>query len=86
MNREALLRYVDDLRTSDSRDSVMFCLMLNRGIALLALSDEAIADRLSVSRPTIALWKRGKNLPHWAVRPSIYEWLLDQTIAAIGKP
>jgi transcriptional regulator with XRE-family HTH domain len=48
-------------------------------VALLTEHLEDLADRLLVSRPTIARWARGESLPHPAVRKSI-EMAIEQNL------
>ena len=44
----------------------------------LGYGDSELADALSVSRPTISRWRRGKNLPHKAMRQAILDWLVKE--------
>jgi transcriptional regulator with XRE-family HTH domain len=45
---------------------------------LLEMSDQQIADAISVSRPSVNRWINGKNLPHFALRKPILTWVSSQ--------
>ncbi len=76
---EVRTAYVNEVRRADPKDNALFTSLFNRGVKLFQISDEAIADRFDVSRPTLARWMNGKNLPHPAMRRAIFEWLIQQT-------
>lgn len=60
-----------------SGDKETFQSLLLAAIKLLDLTDEGIAGRFDTSRPTVNRWRNGSNAPHPALRPAVYEWLLE---------
>ena len=71
---EAFRQAIEHLRQVDVRDDVSFQELLAGGQRLLEMSDLQIADAISVSRPTVSRWMRGKNLPHIGLRKPILSW------------
>lgn len=63
---------------ADASNDVSFREIISMCPALLEMSDQEIADGLLVSRPTVSRWVRGKNLPHRAMRKSIFDWIASQ--------
>lgn len=56
---------------------VEFAATCQRVQGLLGLDDQGMADKCMVSRPTFMRWKRGRNLPHGALRRGIVRLLAD---------
>lgn len=52
-----------------------FIAMIQHALEVGRVDEQGLADFLSVSRPTIARWKVGKNLPYNALRPEIQKAL-----------
>jgi transcriptional regulator with XRE-family HTH domain len=72
------MKNIDPIDTDEN-----FTKMFKTGVGLLTISRDDIADIFLVSRPTIARWMRGQNLPHPALRRSIrlqMAMLIDQLI------
>ena len=59
--------------------------ILGEAQALLEMSDQEIADALSVSRPTVNRWVNGKNLPYYAMRKPILSWIGDQLTVKVKR-
>lgn len=79
---EELQDLVEDLRGylngSTSRfEASEFAELFNKAQGVLELTDEEVADRLSVSRPTVGRWSRGETAPHPIARPGIFLVLAD---------
>jgi len=75
--KAALARLQDESRSADVSDDKSFQELLNACQAILEMSDREIADVLMVSRPTVNRWSNGKNLPHRAVRKSMFNWISE---------
>jgi len=82
---KTLQDFQSEARTADLRDDATFQRVFVDGQALLELSDQEIADGLSVSRPTVNRWTNGRNLPHNAMRKPILTWIEQQLAAKIKK-
>ena len=59
--------------------------ILREAQALLEMSDQEIADALSVSRSTVNRWVNGKNLPYNAMRKPILTWIEEQLSVKIKR-
>jgi len=46
--------------------------------AVEALGVSAVADGLSVSKPTVERWCSGRNSPHPVMRPVIMKWIASK--------
>lgn len=66
-------------------DKGTFQELLLMAIKLLDLTDEGIAERFDTSRPTVTRWRNGSNAPHPALRPAVYEWLLELAVARAAR-
>ncbi len=75
---ENLRAFLIVLQETDVRNDDAFRNAVTDGQRLLELSDQDMADELSVSRPTVNRWTNGKNLPHIALRKSIATWLVKE--------
>jgi transcriptional regulator with XRE-family HTH domain len=82
---EVLKKFRADAQSTDLKVDVEFQRILREAQALLEVSDQEIADALSVSRPTVNRWVNGKNLPYYAMRKPILSWIGDQLTARIRK-
>ena len=82
---ELLRRFQAEIRGLDLKDDSAFQFVLREAQGLLELSDQEIADALSVSRPTVNRWIHGKNLPYHAMRKPILSWIGEQLTARIKR-
>ncbi len=75
------------LRTQASKaeavEDIGFRNVLSQCQILFEMPDQELADVLSVSRPTVSRWIRGKNLPHPVMRKSILGWIGSQVAKRI---
>lgn len=62
-----------------------FYQLLQRSIEFTSLTDQQIAHQFGASRPTISRWRNGRNAPHAALRPTIYNWLLGKVRAQLAE-
>jgi len=86
IERAKLLKeFQADVRSVDLRVDEHFQRILREAQALLELSDQEVADALSVSRPTVNRWVNGKNLPYYAMRKPIQSWIGEQLSGRIKK-
>jgi len=46
--------------------------------SVLEMTDQEIANKLLVSRPTISRWMGGQTLPHRAMRKSLLTWMAGE--------
>jgi len=85
--RDELEKLIIELKAvlANKGDRAAFHQLLLEGIRLLDLTDEAIAGRFDASRPTITRWRNGTNAPHAALRPSVYEWMLEQAAGRLTR-
>jgi Helix-turn-helix len=56
---------------SDRLDRTWFAKLIEDAQRVLEADDDALADRLGVSRPTIGRWVRGETAPHPIARPGV---------------
>lgn len=82
---ETLRKFRNEISSVDIRQDVEFQRVLRQAQELLEISDQEIADGLSVSRPTVNRWVNGKNLPYLAMRKPIATWIDKQLAAKIRK-
>jgi transcriptional regulator with XRE-family HTH domain len=82
---DLLKQFHDNIQRTDLKIDADFQIMLREAQALLELSDKEMADALSVSRPTINRWMRGKNLPYYAMRKPIVTWISEQLAGKVKK-
>lgn len=75
---EQLHELRDRVRTSDMNSDDVFQQVFCDCQKFLELSDQAAADLLMVTRPTVNRWARGKNLPHRALRQHLRNWMDEQ--------
>src|SRR5271168_2355573 len=66
------------VRSADVNDDAVFHELFRDCQEILELSDQAAADALMVTRPTVNRWARGQNLPHRALRSHLRSWMEDQ--------
>ena len=82
---ESLKKFQTDTRSANLKVDTEFQRILREAQALLELSDQEIADALSVSRPTVNRWVNGKNLPYYAMRKPIMTWIGEQLSLKIRR-
>ncbi|KKU60294.1 MAG: hypothetical protein UX81_C0001G0020 [Parcubacteria group bacterium GW2011_GWA2_47_12] len=76
-----LIKFRNKLSDFTLRNSnTNFRYAIDRPIVIKFLTVQQMADGLRQSRPTIGLWRKGKNLPHHVMRRRIFEWL-DKTVS-----
>jgi ribosome-binding protein aMBF1 (putative translation factor) len=82
---ESLRTFRNEISSVDLKQDAEFQRILRQAQELLVLSDQEIADELSVSRPTVNRWVNGKNLPYLAMRKPIATWIDKQLSLKIRK-
>jgi transcriptional regulator with XRE-family HTH domain len=82
---EALSELRSVIETLDLRNDEEFRVVFRDAQTLLELSDQELADTLSMSRPTVNRWRNGRNLPHFAMRKHILRWIGEQLTAKVKK-
>jgi transcriptional regulator with XRE-family HTH domain len=82
---EVLRRLHSELGAIDFKDDAEFQRIFREAQALLEMSDQEIADALSVSRPSVNRWTNGRNLPYPAMRKHILGWIAGQLDAKIKR-
>ena len=73
--RDQLEEYRVALSAANKQDEMQFHLLVQYGVRLLELSDADLAHDLDMSLPSVARWRDGRNAPHPAMRPFIYQKL-----------
>ena len=69
----------------DLKDDEGFRNVFRRAQVVLEMSDQELADALSMSRPSVNRWRNGRNLPHSAMRKHILFWIGAQLTAKLKK-
>lgn len=69
---EALTQLRSEARVASITDDAKFHELITRCRTILEMTDRDISEALNVSRPTVSRWIAGKNLPHPAMRKSIF--------------
>jgi transcriptional regulator with XRE-family HTH domain len=82
---ELLKRFQTEARSVDLKVDNEFQRILREAQALLEMSDQEIADAISVSRPTVNRWINGKNLPYYAMRKPIVTWIGEQLAVKVKR-
>jgi len=82
---EGLHKFEAEIGDADLRDDAMFQKLFAEARAYLEMSDQEIADALSMSRPSVNRWANGRNLPHHAMRKYIFRWIAEQLAAKAKK-
>ena len=82
---EVLRRLLAEIGNLDSKSDAEFQRVFREAQALLEMSDQEIADALSVSRPSVNRWTNGRNLPHNAMRKYILKWIAGQLDSMVRK-
>lgn len=82
---ETLRRFHDGANGISVKDDAQFRAVFAEAQGVLEMSDQEIADQLSVSRPTVNRWKNGKNLPHPAMRKHILNWIVERVAMRIKR-
>jgi|SRR5882757_5541488 len=82
---ETLRQFLAEVRAVDFKIDENFQGILRAAQGLLEMSEQEIADALSVSRPTVNRWINGKNLPYNAMRKPVVSWIDDQLSARIRR-
>ena len=82
---EVLKRFQAEADSADLKVDADFQRILRKAKALLEISDQEIADSVSVSRPTVNRWMNGKNLPYNAMRRPILTWINEQLSVKIKR-
>lgn len=75
---EALTRFRALLSQENSTGDREFQEIIAQVGLVLEISDQELADKIMVSRPTVNRWKNGRNLPHPLMRGPIIAWLNQQ--------
>jgi len=65
----------DAVRKADVANDEVFHQLFRQCQITFGLTDQAAADALKVTRPTINRWARGQNLPHRALRGHLLAWM-----------
>ena len=82
---EALDVLFDRVCNSDPLDDTVFVAVLSKALSLLGQSNQEVANKLKVSRPTVSRWRAGKNLPHKVMRPRVFSYLKRQIKNEVSK-
>jgi len=82
---EVLKKFLREAGAADLKIDAEFQRILQDAQALLEMSDQEIADALSVSRPTVNRWINGKNLPYNAMRKPVLTWIQEQLTQKLKK-
>jgi len=82
---ESLRKFQAEARSAEIRTDSEFQRIFREAQAVLEMSDQEIADALSVSRPTVNRWVNGKNLPYYAMRKPILTWIGEQLTTKIRR-
>jgi hypothetical protein len=69
---------LERVQSADVNDNTVFHGLFRDCKIVLELSDQAAADALMVTRPTVNRWARGQNLPHRALRSHLRDWMEGQ--------
>jgi len=72
---ESLRSGLTEIQSFDLTSDEEFPKMLLLAQLLLEISDQEMADALSVSRPTINRWTNKRNLPYLAMRKPVSTWI-----------
>lgn len=75
---EELSRMLRRTQTLKLEDDVEFRKFLISWRSVLEMTDQEIANKLLVSRPTISRWMSGQTLPHRAMRKSLLSWMTGE--------
>lgn len=70
-----MLRLTQTLKAEDDGEFRKF---LTSWRSVLEMTDQEIANKLLVSRPTISRWMSGQTLPHRAMRKSLLSWMIGE--------
>jgi hypothetical protein len=79
-SQKALEDFEVALRRADPKNAAVFHELLNRGMDLLMLIQQDIADHCDASRPTVTRWASGLNAPTPTVRKAVYRYMLGRTL------
>jgi hypothetical protein len=63
------------VRNADVTNDEVFHQLFRQCQMTFGLSDQAAADALKVTRPTVNRWANGQNLPHRALRSHLLTWM-----------
>lgn len=75
---EELTQVLSSIRSLDLANDGAFRGFLLSWRTVLEMSDQDIADKLLVSRPTISRWMGGQTLPHRALRKTLTAWMVGE--------
>lgn len=73
-----LKNYQTALNTADIEDKEVFYDLFIQGMALLHLSDEDVALRFTMSRPSVDRWKNRRTAPHPVICFIVYKWFEEK--------
>ncbi len=80
-----LVEQIKKAEKAGLHDAALFQEILTKSARLLALSDDALADEFTVSRPTVTRWKSGTNVPYPIAREFIYNRLKKLASAQLKR-
>ncbi len=64
-------------------DDVLFAKIVSNAMHFLNLSDRDMAERFSISRPSVTRWRTGVSAPHPAMRRPVFDHLLRMIAKAV---
>jgi DNA-binding transcriptional regulator YdaS (Cro superfamily) len=83
-NLEKLEQFKVAVEGADVDDAATFHDLIRQAFALrVVVSDEDVARKFAMSRPSVNRWKNGRTAPHPAVRRPVYAWLAKEARRAI---
>ncbi len=85
MDAERLRGLLNALQTANVADDAAFHNCVSMAFNLIVLSEDELARKFSVSRPSINRWKNGRSAPHPAMRKHVYAWLKRRVTLELEK-
>jgi hypothetical protein len=74
----ALEQFCRSTRQALNRGLASFPDIFQEGVRLLEVDHQEIVTTFGVSKKTVKYWLAGTLMPHTALRPPIYEWLVEK--------
>lgn len=75
---DRLKALIEHLGRSNPHDDGEFVSALEEAFEQIGMTNQEAANKLHVSRPTVARWRAGNNLPHAIMRPRVISFLRRQ--------
>lgn len=81
---EQLKVYIKRASNLDPEDTNGFHSMIRDGLKLLIITDDFLANKISMSRSSVNRWKNGRNAPHPIMRKGVIALLIRQANLALN--